>query len=339
MFKKIIGLALIQMTLVSSALAKDTLYLKNGDQITGSVTSHNEYFVRMNTKYGPLRIPVADLQTVNIENQTKQSGVDNAIAESQIAPKPMVPTISSLSVPATAIEDTSNAETVVSIEEEKGLWGAEWDGNVNIGANLKTGNSDTTSIAADGEINAEWQKHRARLEAEYNFEEDNDDRTVDNRSVTLGHDYFFVEKWFIGSEATFQQDDIDKLDWRTILSTGLGYQPYKRDDLNLKFVLGPGYIKEEFEDGSGDSSATANWDLDYNQKFYDDLFRLFHNHDLTVPTDDFDSYIFQSESGVRVPIRRGIVASGQIDFDWDNNPAAGTVEDDTTYAVKLGYEW
>ncbi|MGB0720004.1 MAG: DUF481 domain-containing protein, partial [Bdellovibrionales bacterium] len=216
---------------------------------------------------------------------------------------------------------------------------AEWSGDINLGADLKTGNSDNNGITADASAKARWDKHRAKIEADYNREEDNNQITVDNRSLDLTHDYFFADKWFWESAIGFEQDDIDRLDLRTIVNAGLGYQPYESDNLNLKFVLGPGYLHEKFENSGTDESLVVTWAMDYDQKFYGDAFRLFHNHDLNVPSDDTDAYLFQSESGIKLPIRSGIVASGQIDFDWDNNPAPGTVEDDTTYAVKLGYEW
>jgi len=71
----------------------------------------------------------------------------------------------------------------------------------------------------------------------------------------------------------------------------------------------------------------------------EDFFRLYHNHDLFSPFDDFSSYLFESETGIKIPLRNGIVASGEIEFDWNNDPADGEGEDDTTYGVKLGYEW
>lgn len=222
---------------------------------------------------------------------------------------------------------------------DKGLWGAEWSGNINFGADLKTGNSETNGINLDGMIKAAWEKHTLEAKVDYNREEEDGDLSVDNRALAFIHDYLFSKRWFIENTAKFEQDDIDLLDARYTLSSGLGYKVFDRDDLALKFVLGPGYLHEEFKNGMDDSSMTARWAADYMQKFSDDLFRVFHEHELLTPVDDADAFLFQSESGIRVPIRRGIVASGQIDFDWDNDPAAGTVEDDTTYALKLGYEW
>lgn len=222
---------------------------------------------------------------------------------------------------------------------EPGLWGARWDGNVNAGATVESGNSDSMAIDADARLTGRWDKHRTEWRADYNYEEDNDDVTVDDRSLNGAYDYFFAEKWFWNNQAGFEQDDVEKLDLRVDASTGLGYQVFERDDLELKMIAGPGYLYSEYENGREESDVSANWSLDYRQKFYEDFFRLFHRHELTAPVDDMDAFLFESESGVRLPLKRGIIASAQVDYDWNNDPAPGTGEEDTTYSLKLGYEW
>ncbi|MEM9136530.1 MAG: DUF481 domain-containing protein, partial [Cyanobacteria bacterium P01_F01_bin.42] len=203
-------------------------------------------------------------------------------------------------------------------------WGATWSGDVSLGADLRTGNSETNAVNADLNLEAKWTKHSFLLSADFNREEDDGDTTVDNQRLELTHDYFFIPKWFIESQARFEQDDIDLLDLRTTLSMGLGYQPYDQEDLKLNFIAGLGYLREEFEEDGTDDSATLEWSMNYQQRFYDDAFRLFHENDLSVPADDLDAYIFQSESGMRIPIRSGIIASAEIEFDWDNDPAENT---------------
>jgi len=334
MFKRVFTMfcfCLFAASASASASGGDILYLKNGDQLTGTIKSYNSSALEIGTGYGRLTIPLADIGGLAAGNAITQNNVQTALSDLQTqgTPPPQA-------APTPVIEA---APQTPAAQAEPMLWGAKWSGNANIGADLKTGNSETSGITADSTIKARWDKHRALAKLDYNREKDNGNTTVDNRSLALGHDYFFSEKWFWGNKATFKQDEIDKLDLRTILTSGLGYQAFEQDDLNLKFVLGPGFINEDFEDGTSDQSATINWGLDYDQKFYDGFFALFHNHDLTAPADDTNAYLFQSESGIRIPIRDGIVASGQVDFDWDNEPVLGTVEDDTIYAVKLGYEW
>ena len=219
-------------------------------------------------------------------------------------------------------------------------FGAKWKGIANAGLTITSGNSDNNAFNADAKTSARWTDQRAEIKADFNQEDSNDVDTVDNRSIGLGYDYFLAPKWFINAAGSLEQDDIALLDLRSRANVGLGHQMFEQDDLNLKFILGPGYLDEDFDTGESFDSVTAAWALDYDQKLIEDAFRVFHNHTIDAPFDGIsDNWLFKSQTGVRLPVTHGIIATAQVDYDYDKSPAAGTQEDDTVYAVKLGYEW
>lgn len=244
-----------------------------------------------------------------------------------------------------AAASTPNASAATPTAPDNGWLGALWSGRANIGASLQTGNTEQDAINADASIKARWPKangdplHRTSAKAEINLQNEDDESTEDNRRLDLAYDYFFAPKWFLNTTAGFEQDDIDQLDLRTTIGVGLGHQVFERDNLNLQYVVGPTYLREEFETGTTDNSAALRWALDYDQKIWDDVFQLFHNHELIVPGDDTNAYLLDTKTGVRIPLKKGLVATGEIDFQRDNAPEPGVEKDDTTYAFKLGYEW
>tara|TARA_R110002124_G_scaffold149220_1_gene315243 strand:+ start:410536 stop:411636 length:1101 start_codon:yes stop_codon:yes gene_type:complete len=340
-----------------SAHAEDKLFMHNSDSLSGTITNYSEQSITIKTAYGLFDVPLTHIQGAyaagddaqaqaihlllaqNSQHHAEQGEVDLANnAPLSITDMAQDSAAHVMPEPTESSKETKTLERAKAADP-RGLWGAKWSGRVDFGVDLKTGNTEMSGIDADGVLKAEWDKHKTALALSYSREEEDSDISVNKRSLKLSDDYFYSEKWFIGSLAKFEQDEIDRLDLRSVLSTGLGYQPYKRDDLNLKFIMGPGYQYEEFDDGSDDSSTVLNWRMAYDQKFSEDSFRLFHEHELSTPMDDFNAYLFESETGIRVPITKGIVASAQIDFDWDNDPAAFTVEDDTSYSIRLGYEW
>lgn len=253
----------------------------------------------------------------------------------QLSPAPASARASTVAA-AEAMEETVEASTDIATTSGD----IDWSGRVNLGASMQTGNTEQDAINADATLKAKWNdKHRATLEAEYNRETEDDERTEDNKRLEGQYDYFFNEQWFLNSSLGFEQDDIAELDLRTTLGVGLGHQPFDRDDLHLQYILGPTYLREEFENGDSEDSLAAHWALDYDQKVWDDTFQLFHNHDVLVPVDATDAFLFDSKTGIRAPLRKGLVATAEVDFEWDNDPEPGIKEDDTTYAIKLGYEW
>ncbi len=215
----------------------------------------------------------------------------------------------------------------------------EWSGRVNLGAGLQTGNTEQNNINADGEVKAEWDKNRARLKAEISREKDEGELTEDNRKLRADYDRFFREQWFSNLNLELEQDEISNIDLRTVAGAGLGHQPYDSETLALRYVLGLAYVNEEFENGTSEDSVAGEWSLDYEQKLWEEALTAFHNHEILVPTDDAGAFIADTKTGLRVPIKDGLNTSLQVEFDWDNDPPPGVVEDDTKYTFNIGYEW
>lgn len=331
------GLCVAAATPVAAA---DRLFMANGDRLTGQITSHNEQTITLATDYGTSVIPMAKISGIKSSSAEKDLFYKNLLASvsaqeetRQAENAPVVVT----AAPAPIVEE--KPVVVAAAPEEKKFLNADWKGNVNAGTQIRTGKSDTQQLNIDAKVKAEWERHTGEVVLDYNHEQENDNDTVDDRALKFTHNYFLNEKWFINNFLGFEQDDIADLDLRTTIATGLGYQPYNRDDLTLKFSAGPGYQREEYDNGDTEESMILKWTTDYEQKFAEDAFRVFHNHGLSMPSDDADAFIFKSKSGIRIPLRQGIIASGEIKFDWDNAPAPGVKEDDTTYSLKLGYEW
>ena len=334
----VLGLFLLFPAL--AARAEDKLFLHNGDRLSGTITQYSPKTITIETGYGQFDIPLSYIEGAFAAGDSQAQDIRQILAQGQGGLNLVNTTPQAVSATTTAVEGkaptlTTSSESV----DSRALWGADWSGRVDFGFDVKTGNTDSSGIDADGVLKADWDKHKTAVALSYSREEEDGDLSVNKSSIKLSDDYFYSEKWFIGSSAKFEQDEIERLDLRSVITSGLGYQPYKRDDLNLKFIMGPGYLYEEFDDGRNDHATVANWQMAYDQKFLEDSFRLFHKHEVSAPADDFSAYLFESVSGIRVPIAKGIIASAQIDFDWDNDPAQNTVEDDTSYSIRLGYEW
>ena len=273
-----------------------------------------------------------------------RTGYTSAAPQASIPSQPVITPNATPVTPSPAPAQTAQTEQKPP-SPEAGWLGAIWSGRANLGASLQTGNTEQDAINADASAKAKWldsnedTKHRASIKAEINRETEDDEKTEDNRSLDLAYDYFFNEKWFMNNTLGFEQDDIEELDLRTTVGIGLGHQVYERDDLNLQYVLGPSYLREEFENGDSEDSLAARWAFDYDQKFWDEFLQAFHEHELLVPVDATDAFLIETKTGLRMPLKKGFLVTGEVDFDWDNDPAPGVQEDDTTYSVKIGYEW
>lgn len=67
--------------------------------------------------------------------------------------------------------------------------------------------------------------------------------------------------------------------------------------------------------------------------------QVFHRHSLNWSVEDASAYLFNSATGLRVPIFGNLQATAQVNFDRNSNPAAGAKKNDYDYLLTGGYNW
>lgn len=325
LISKIAFAATIIATLPFSAFA-DTITFKNGDVLSGEVTQHTVLGVVFKTSFGAkLIIPRGEIADI-VEAVDDVAALEPAAGEAS-KEKTIVNTLSD---PFASAAD-GVAKTIKQVE---------WKGEVNVGGLLQTGNTEKNAIRVDSKVIARREKDRMTAIFEYDRAEDDGVISEDMASLEGIYDYFWKPKWFINSNLKFEQDDISNIDLRTDLGLGVGYQMYEQDDLNLQYILGTTYIREDFAaNGGTEEDIALSWQFKYDQKLFSDVISIFHNHELEVPFDDTEAFLFESDTGLKIPVAANLVGTAKVEFDWDNQPALTVKEDDTKYTVSLGYSW
>ena len=79
--------------------------------------------------------------------------------------------------------------------------------------------------------------------------------------------------------------------------------------------------------------------LKYERELLRGKLRFYHNHLTTISSEDTGKYLWQSWTGLSVPLIGGLVGSGELEIDHDSEPALRAEETDTTFRLKIGYEW
>lgn len=294
--------------------------LNNGDRISGKiVNTGNPLGLMIINKYtGQIVIPWDDVADYSGKNETAPQNTEIKTASLVTAES-----VASDIVPSEDIEDT----------------GYEWSGRVNVGANLLDGNNNVKEVNADTEWTAEYDVNRFIFGGEVNWSESEGEQ-VENDQLAFGeYNRFFTEKWFAGTGLRLRRDPIQELDLRSTLRVFSGYQFYDQDDLSLSVRPGLSYIRESFANSPDQNDLGLSFGLDYEQKFFEQALTLYHNNELNVPFATTDAFLFESDTGLRVPIADQFTGSLQLDFDWDNAPAEGVREEDIAWRAKLGYEW
>lgn len=306
----------------------ERIELKNGDRISGQWLDSTQETVRFASKFGSVvRVPRDEVVALYADNGTPMA----------------IPAMTQDALPAPKVVPAK--EAAVAKKDQPGLFGAVWKNQVDAGAGLQTGNSDDKSVSADFKTKAKWDEDRANLNADYNWQESGGDRTQDNRLIEGNYDHFLHQKWlgddkwYINGNGNLRQDKVADLELRSVLGVGLGRQFYETDETNLSVSFGPSWLRQKFYDGETDSSIAARWNFDYNEKFFDNLFQLFHTHSLYLPEGKTSGYLFDADSGVKIPLKGGFSATAEWTLNVNDDPAEDAGKSDSAYKFKLGYEW
>jgi hypothetical protein len=67
--------------------------------------------------------------------------------------------------------------------------------------------------------------------------------------------------------------------------------------------------------------------------------QLFSNSQGFASLSDVRTSFLRTQSGLRFPLRAGLVASLGLNLDWDGNPAPGRESVDRQLVMSLGYKW
>lgn len=310
--------------------------------MSGTILSaDHEHNIRFQTIYGAeILLPVTDIMAIKDDDGaplTFSGGKSFITMSGQEQPQNQVSDESAQAL-AEGIENIEPAagETEEVVQDPSAY---KWTGRINFGASLDDGNNNKKAVTGDAEVKARNKKNRWIMGGDANYAEDEGVETENDQSVYGEYNRFLNEKWFVGARTEFEIDKIALLDLRSQAGIFVGRQFYEQDDLNLRTRLGFDYIHEDFSNGDTEEDIAAAWAFDYDQTFFEKALTLFHNHELDVPVSDTSAFLFDSKTGVRVPVGRFLTGTAQVDFDWDNAPAEGVREEDVTYSLKLGYEW
>ena len=217
--------------------------------------------------------------------------------------------------------------------------GCHWTGRVNIDLNYEQGNSDKDEYEGDFAMTFRWIDDRVRFSGDYDREKSNDELTDDDWRLNGRYDHFVDKKFFYGGTLGLEHDRFSDLRLRATIGPLVGYEFYESKAMNLDVAVGPMYVKENFYDADNDDHVALGWQFNFDRFLITDRVQFYHRHRGLLQVDDTGSLVWDSWTGFRFPIYAGTVVSTEVQVEYDGGAPKGVDDTDTTYNIKLGYEW
>lgn len=290
--KRMLFLALLCLSLSTVALA-DELKLKNGDRLTGTIIKADAKTLTLKTDYAG----VITVSTDAIAEVVSKESLYIALSDG----KTLVGTIATNSGKyevetkdaGKASGEMSAVQAIRSPAEQTSYermlnpsWFDLWNGGLDFGYSLTTGNTRTNTLALGANLGRQTRRDKTTLYAAYiNAKNNNKGVSETTANAVRGGGRYEIN---ISSRMTtfgfadFEYNQIQLLDLRSVLGGGLGYYAIKKDRAQLQVFGGGAYNRENFSTGLQRNSAEVFVGEDFSLRVSDrvmfkERFQLFPN--------------------------------------------------------------
>jgi putative salt-induced outer membrane protein YdiY len=134
-----------------------------------------------------------------------------------------------------------------------------WSGNVSVGGNISSGNSDQTTISAIASAKRQTVESRVALHYLGNYATANDVESANDHRANAVWDWFLSDRLFVRPVfAEYYSDPFQNIAQQVTLGAGVGYELIRTPKTNWNVFAGPAYQGTRFEGVPAGADQTQN---------------------------------------------------------------------------------
>jgi hypothetical protein len=319
----------------TSALA-DTVWLKNGDRLTGKIKFFDGGKLLLETDYGgAIALDWNKIATLESDQEllVKESAVGGERAKALQPAEPGKVTLANGEAPKTV-----ELASIQQILKPKPLIeDFVWKGNIDAALDYKRAERDTDDYDVRLKTQARHGLWRHNGQAEYNRELRDDVLSTDNWGVEYALDRFLTEQWFWQGRLEYKRDRIEDLRRQRTVGTGPGYQ-FWDNELGAFSVAGLlNRTDYEYANGENDNFYAVSMKWDYNRYLIGKSVELFSDGEVGKPLANAADYTLDAAVGLRYKLTDW--ASLNMNAEKDLVSGSEGELDETRYSLGFGVGW
>lgn len=314
----------------------DTVWLKNGDRMTGRILLLDSGKLLLETDY-------ADTITLNIKKiatlETEQPllvKLDTFTSENTKALRPAADgsvTLINGGAPKTiALADIQQLMTPKPVIED-----LRWKGNISFSADYKKKESDVKDYDLDVSSELRHGLWRHTLDTEYDYETKNDSKKTERFEASYALDRFITDKWFWKTKAKYINDGIEELRRQHTYGTGPGYQFWDNELGAFSVSSLVNHNKYLFDSGEKLSFNSSTFSWDYNRYISGKSFEMFSKGEVGMAYISDINYVLDTEAGLRYKVNSW--AAITLKAEWDKVSTQYGDLNDRRYLIGVGVGW
>jgi putative salt-induced outer membrane protein YdiY len=321
----------------SAAAAQDTVRLKNGDQLTGTIE---------NMADGKLTLanPMLDEVVIPMDNVADLSSTGEVVLLT-VKGERLVRRIRRLEDGELVLVDVEGAPAgPLALDQLAQInpAGARWTGGVNIGGTYQSGNTERRAVNASFDAERRTPDDRFTVRARWDYAEDQVTSGVWNLSQrrTYGgmkYDYFVAPRWYVWSNVSAEGDLKANLDLRFTAGAGLGHQLFDSDTFKLGIELGPAYLYEDYRTNTPSSESVTGRGAYTMEWHITETLRFLQFTEAFLSLESSDDVFVRKDSRLQAQLTESMITQLQWILLYDNTPAPGNDRVDHNVNVSVGW--
>ncbi|WAH59800.1 DUF481 domain-containing protein [Pseudomonas silvicola] len=320
----------------TTALA-DTVWMKNGDRLTGKITVFDGGKLMLDTPYGgSVALDWKQVKTLESDQEllVKQDAYTGQKAKSLKASDDGKVIMQNGEAPKTV-----ELASIQQIIKPKPVVGdLVWKGNIDAAVDFQRADSDTDDYNLAFKTSARSGRWRHTADAEYNRETTDEVVGTNNWNAEYALDRFITDKWYWQGRVNVKRDFVEDLSKQRTVGTGPGYQFW--DDELGAFSLGSLLNHSTYEYADGDKSdfysVGVKWA--YNRFLIGKTVEFFTNGEVGKPLSGVADYSLDSEVGLRYKVTQW--ASLNLKYEKDMVTGSSNADLNTSrYTAGFGVAW
>ena len=326
-------LALVLYTLAAPLWA-DTVWLDNGDRLSGEIVLLDGGKLALKTKYaGQVLIDWKDIDTLSADKPLllRRQGFDSELSKTLAAAGPGM-----VRVEGERSQVLPLAEITRLVPPRPLLADRVWEGNLDAKLDMERNDSKVDEWKLKGDTRVEHGRWRHVLSGELEHETKNGEKVEDNWELEYDLDRFFSQHWFWRVGVEQGEDEFESIERQRILGSGPGYRFW--DDELGRFDLIAQLNRVRLESDIVDLAFdTTSLELDYKRLLWGTRLEFYANAELQMPHIDAIDYVLDSEFGLRYRLNQWARLS--LLYELDQLRGQGQTISDRHYLIGVGVGW
>lgn len=233
---------------------------------------------------------------------------------------------------------TKNLIFVILLGFLSQLQAQEWSQSLSLGLNLSRGNTENTQFNTRYDAKRKRDHDVLTLKAAANFGEDDVQKNTDNYILEAQYNRNITKRFFWLVNSSYEVDNIADLDYRFLLTPGLGYKVIAKEGHTWDIEAGLGYRSEQYDTQSAEDSIAYRFAEKWDYKL-SKTSGLWHSAEISGDVDEGENFVVKAVLGIQSKVAGNLSLKSYVENKYNNEPANNNKKNDITFNTVLVYSF